>query len=41
MLEIAIQPGKKTQKFFWKNEQNNEHNKQLNPKIKVGAQNKK
>ena len=31
----------KTQKFFSKNEQNNEHYKQLNPKIKFGTQNKK
>lgn len=31
----------KTQKFFWKNEQNNEHYKQLNPKAKFDGQNKK
>lgn len=27
----------KTQKFFSKNEQNNEHYKQLNPKMKIGS----
>ena len=27
----------KTQKFFSKNEQNNEHYKQLNPKVKFGG----
>ena len=32
---------KKNQNFFSKNEQNNEHYKQLNPKVKFDAQNKK